>query len=542
MPPPIRTSRTSSRPRRSRTSPRRSRPQWPFAPATGMFSMDNYPYNHQQTWYFVAVAEDQFGNVTPDDRSVHRSTRRSSTEPPRSSAWPRSATTARPSSTPTCVTARWFRPAPSIDIFVYQQVAPLPGRFDDADGIGWVGGLDRKTGQAGFDDDDDGSIDEDDVDGDGIFTAGIDDDGADDVPGHRRRRVERFAPVSGNLGETDDYVTNDIVQVIFQVNPVGDDPDQGWITFATVHGDDSGEPGHRLDRAGQGDVEHPRPRDRRLRPAGVRHRLGRELQRDHGVHHDRRDPERPAACLHPARGLHRRLELRSLRRAPHPRLRDRQGPLRVLLRRERGQDRERRQRVDGDRPGRPGDRPRRRGPLSGVDRDSGFGSDRGSRLPDVRGDGTTRTTTRTATATAGAIRWCSRAMTRPWTRRGVRAMCVVIAATDADIPTGATLTAFAADEFWAEASGESNGLEPTDWIFRENELTGDQRRAQPLERLAGTRPACPEGNYLVWSIAIDENNLEDVITYNSYDPTQQNPEEIELVRIDTVLPNTNITT
>src|SRR5690606_2805484 len=91
-------------------------------------------------------------------------------------------------------------------------------------------------GDRGVDDDGDGFIDEDDVDGDGIYTEGIDDPGNDGIPGTDDDEWNGSS-FAGNFGETDDYITNDVYKIVFEYNPVGDDPDLGWLPIETVHGD-----------------------------------------------------------------------------------------------------------------------------------------------------------------------------------------------------------------------------------------------------------------------------------------------------------------
>ena len=302
--------------------------------------MDNYPYNHQQTWYYVAVAEDAFGNATPDaDLCVFEATVLDGTQPTICLA--QVGTRARPSrhrparrrgGSARLDHRRLRLPADRAAAGPLRRhgrhragsAASTASRALPGSTTTTTARSTRTTSTAT-----------------GSSTR-VDDAGVDGIPGTNDDEWNGSALAAGgsNLGETDDYVTNDIVKVVFQMNPVGGRPGPGLdhLRDGPRRHQLGARPGHRLDRAGQGDLEHPRPADRRLRPAGVGRGLGRELQRAHGVHHDRRHPEQPAARLHPAGGLHERPGLRPLRRALHPRLRDRQGPLRVLLRRQRRPD------------------------------------------------------------------------------------------------------------------------------------------------------------------------------------------------------------
>ena len=119
---------------------------------------------------------------------------------------------------------------------------------------------------------------------------------------------------------------------------------------------------------------------------------------------------------------------------------------------------------------------------------------------------------------------------------------VIVIGANAVIPNGATLTAFAADEFWAEASGEVNGLEPTDWIFRENELTGTNGGAQPLAGLVGRdRPARGE-----LPRQVDRDRREQRAGRDHLHLLRRRPSRIRKrsswCGSTPVLPNTNITT
>lgn len=506
-------------------------------PAGFMFAMDNYPYNHQQTWYFLASAVDAFGNATPEaGLCVFQATVLDGTAPTiclsqvDNDADLRDGATAPPDS--------------SINVYVYQQTAPLPGRFDDNDGIEWCGGLDRLPGVAGQDDDGDGTTDEVNFGPDGIAGTNDDEwngsnaDGTD--PNH-------LFTGSGNLGETDDYRTNDIVKVVFQMNPIADNPDLGWITFATVHGDTNSVPGQVIDwtepvkatwntwglatgdydlRAWGVDWEgnsneltacittvgiRSNPLRAYVQPAVCTGPLDYDLYAVHYIHDYEIDKVRfeyyfdanGDSCANDAGSTWSLIGIDDGTNGdprgdavlyPPANQIESSDPIEGIGYQTFGQTHYMYWDADGD-----GYSPR--DPVVLEDEDKAYGV-----FNDADDD-------------------------------------VVIGA-NVTIPEGATLTAFASDEFWAETSGEVNGLEPTDWIFRQNAMNAAASIGTGLNLWSYPWDATglPEGNYLTRTIAIDENNITDVISYTCFAPNMQNPEEIELVRVDTQLPNTNIVT
>lgn len=109
------------------------------------------------------------------------------------------------------------------------------------------------------------------------------------------------------------------------------------------------------------------------------------------------------------------------------------------------------------------------------------------------------------------------------------------------IPAAAALTAFPADVFYAQTDGEAAGLDPTDWIFRENNLNGDNNNLD-LWTATWDATGLPVGKYLVRAIAVDGQNNMDEISYTCYEPAVQNPEELELVNLSPVPPHAVFTT
>jgi hypothetical protein len=518
--------------------------QWPAA--TDMFAMDNYPYNHQQTWYFLARAEDAFSNVTPEaSLCVFQATVLDGTQPTICLSQVDDDADLRDGAT--------VPPDSSINVFAYQQVAPLPGRFDDNDGLDWVGGLDRMPGVAGQDDDGDAVTDELDFGADGI--AGTNDDEWNGSSGP----VDAGHPLGGkgNLGETDDYRTNDIVKVVFQMNPIADVPDRGWITFATVHGDTNSVPGQVVDwtepakatwntwglptgdynlRAWGVDWEgnsneltacittvgiRSNPLRAYVQPEVCTGGLSYGLYAVHYIHDYEINKVRfeyffdanGDSC---ATDVGSSWTLIGIDDATNSDLLDPRGDATLYP---------------------PANQIENNDPIQGLEFRSFFADADTLNYwfydPDHDGYSPRDPVVRDGGPRVNGKR----------VYQGYPADSIVIGA-DAVIPLNEVLTSFRRDEFWASTAGETNGLERTDWIFRQNRMNTADAVGAGLNRWTYPWDATglPEGNYLVRSIAVDENNITDVISYTCYAPEVQNPEEIELVRVDTQLPNTNITT
>jgi hypothetical protein len=583
--------------------------QWPALPATGMFAMDNYPYNHQQTWYYLAVAEDAFGNVTPTSGlCVFQATVLDGTQPTICLSQVGDDADLRDGAV--------VPPDSSINVFVYTQDPPLPGRFEDNDLRMWSMGADDKPGVAGVDDDGDGSIDETDWGPDltygtnddewngsnltgltppahsemnfgqtddymtrgwvgGLDRApgvrGLDDDGDGHVDNVGMTALEGDYGIDGlpgtdddewngsgsNLGETDDYRTNDIVKVVFQMNPIADVPDRGWITFATVHGDTNSVAGQVIDwtepvkatwntwglatgdynlRAWGVDWEgnsneltacittvgiRSNPLRAYIQPEVCTGGLAYDLYAVHYIHDYEIDRVRfeyyfdanGDRCANDAGSAWTTIGTDD---GSNPNLADPRGDATLYP---------------------PANQIENNDPIQDLVYRS-FAVDVGPRYmffdPDLDGY-----------SPRDPVVYDNGVMVDGFYHFNEPADVIVIGS-NAVIPANAKLTAFRDDEFWAESGlpGEITGLDPTDWIFRQNEMNVDEEIGSGLNRWRYPWDATglPEGNYLVRSIAIDENNITDVISYTCYAPNMQNPEEIELVRVDTQLPNTNITT
>ncbi len=526
--------------------------EWPSV--DGMYTINNYPAANADTVYFRAIAEDEFGNQTQeDDFCVLTVIVIDGTNP----------TTVITQigddddlTDGTCV-------APDSSINIWADVAD---NDLDADGnpLDWVAGLDFRTGDAGVDDDgdlalltdgtdndgdllvdeaDEGGTDEDDVDGDGIFTLGVDVAGTDGIPGTNDDEWNGSDSGAGNLAETDDYITNDIVKVIFEFNPVDDSPDLGWLPIATVHGDPYSDPPNVIDwtnpvkatwntldletgnydvRAWACDIEgncdsttafittvcvRNEPLRAYIQPEVCTGGLQFDLYAVHYIHDYEIDKVRfeyyfdanGDGCANDGNSWVV-IDLDD----------DASGRGDAVLYRPSEDD------TDGDLGGDKLDELLYAEQLGGSyymfwdPENDGYSS----RDPVVLDDGDGIFDDGDDDEVIGE---------------------------DGDIPNGVTLTAFQDDEFYASNDGGTDGLDQSDWIFRENELEGDNN-ALDLWNVAWDATGLPEGSYLTWSIAIDETNQEDVITYTCYDPSAQNPEELELVRIDTVLPDANIVT
>ena len=486
-------------------------------PGTGMYNVDNYPAANADTVYFRARATDEFGNTTPeDDLCVLTAIVIDGTEP--------TATLVQIGDDNDLEDGACVPPDSSIAIFA---------DIDDNDGIDWVGGLDARPGDAGIDDDGDGDIDETDFGDDEI--AGTDDDewnGSSDA---------------GNFGETDDYITNDIVMVVFEYNPVGDVPDAGWLPIETVHGDPFENPGQTVDwtvpvvatwntldletgdydlRAWAVDIEgnsselttfittvciRSEPLRAYIQPEVCAGTTEFDLYAVHYIHDYEIDRVR-FEYFYDMDGDDCATDLDV-------------GSSWVTID------------TDDEADGR-GDAvlympsAERIGDADAIE-DLAYGGD----LTDDQGDGEYYmywdpdgdgySHRDPVVLDDGDGEYNSGDDTQ-------------VIGLDTVIPDGTVLEYFASDEFYADADG-GDGLDPSDWIFRENKLNGTNG-VLDLWMVSWDGTGLPEGNYLVKSIAIDETNQEDEITYNCYDPAGQNPEEIEAVRIDTEEPNADFVT
>lgn len=485
-------------------------------PGSGMYNVDNFPAANADTVYFRARATDEFGNTTDeDDLCVLTVIVIDGTDP--------TATLVQIHTDDDLEDGACVPPDSSIAIFA---------DIEDNDGIDWVGGLDDRPGDAGVDDDDDGDTDETDFGGDGI--AGTDDDewnGSSQV---------------GNFGETDDYITNDIVKVVFEYNPVGDVPDAGWLQIETVHGDAFESDGQTVDwtepvvatwntldletgdydlRAWAEDIEgnsselttfittvciRSEPLRAYIQPEVCAGTTEFDLYAVHYIHDYEIDRVRFEYFFD----------------------------------------------LDGDDCATDLDVASTWVTIDTDDADSGRGDavlyfpsaeriGEGDALEDLvfRGylDDDLGDDTYYMYWDADGDGYSHR---DPIVidDDGDEVYDIAddeIIGEDTEIPVGAPLSYFADDEYFADA--EDSELNPSSWIFRENRITGSNG-VLDLWNVSWDGTGLPEGNYLVRAIAIDETNQEDEITYNCYDPAGQNPEEIEAVRIDTQEPDAEFTT
>lgn len=494
-------------------------------PGSGMYTINNYPAANADTVYFRAIATDEFGNTTPEeDFCVLDVVVIDGTEP--------SATIVQIGNDTDMEDGACVAPDSSIAIFADIEDGDLNL---DGDPLTWCAGLDTKTGDRLIDDDDDGDTDEDDADGDGIFTASVDDDGADNIPGTNDDEWNGSNTGANNLDETDDYITNDIVKVVFEFNPVADSPDEGWLPIETVHGDpysgdapqviDWTEPVHAtwntLDletgnydiRAYACDIEgncdstsafittvciRNEPLRAYIQPEVCTDQLAFDLYAVHYIHDYEIDKVRfeyyadtnGDQCANDGNNWVA-IDLDDVN----------SGRGDAVLYRPSEEE-------DGD-------------ALEDLAYREDL-SDTFYRFWDPENDG-----------------YSSRdPVVHDDNEDGIFQLSDdEVIGEDNEIPEGATLTSFAADEYYANADGED--LDQDSWIFKENELTGTNGA---LDRwtVSWDATGLAEGNYLTRSIAIDATNQEDVITYTCYNPSEQNPEEIELVVLDSVLPNSNI--
>jgi len=502
--------------------------EWPDG---GMYAMDNYPAANSDTVYFRASGVDEFGNATPEeDLCVLTVIVIDGTNP--------TAKITQVHDDDDLEDGACVPPDSSISIFA---------DIDDNDGIDWVGGLDMASGAAGFDDDGDATADEDDVDGDGIYTEGVDDAGADGIPGTDDDEWNGSS-VGGNFGETDDYITNDITKVVFEFNPVGDSPDLGWLQLDTIHGDPFSEGDQTIDwtspvvatwntidletgdydiRAYACDVEgncdsltafittvciRSEPLRAYIQPEVCQNTTMFDLYAVHYIHDYEIDRVR-FEYFFDMDGDNCATDL------------DVGSSWTTIS-------------VDDDDTGR-GDAvlympsPERTGESDALEdltygEPLGDGADANDYMYwDPDGDGYShRDPVIDDIDDDGEF---------------TSGVDVIVIGGDEDLVDGATLTEFADDEFYADAEGGADGLDSSDWIFRENNITGTNGTLE-LWMVSWDATGLEEGNYLTRAIAIDRTNQEDVIEYNCYDPASQNPEEIEAVTVDTDDPDSEFTT
>lgn len=498
--------------------------EWP-TPA-GMYTINNYPAANADTVYFRALASDEFNNTTPvDSACVVNVVVIDGTEP--------HSPIVQIDDDDNLEDGACVAPDSSIAI-----LAHLFDNDEDANGnpLDWVAGLDTFTGDRNIDDDGDGNTDEDDVDGDALFTLGIDDAGVDNIPGTTDDEWNGSNDF-GNFGETDDYITNDIVKVVFEYNPVDDSPDAGWLPIETVHGDPYTDPPQVIDwtepvaatwntlnlptgnydvRAWACDIEgncdsttafitsvciRTEPLRAYILPEVCTDQAEFDLYAVHYIHDYEIDKVRfeyyadtnGDQCANDGGNW---IEIST----------------------------------DDAASGR-GDAVLYRPDYMGGDDPSAFENieyfsslfESNYTFWDPENDGY---------SSRDPIFFDAGNTYEPGDE--------VVIGDAGQVPFGATLKGFAEDEFWAEEDGNEE-LDPNDWILRENNLTGTNGTLEKWTA-AWDATGLPEGNYLTRAIAIDQFNQEDVISYTCYNPAEQNPEEIELVRIDSVLPTADITT
>ncbi len=511
--------------------------EWPDGGS--MFFVDNYPAANADTVYFRARATDEFGNTTAEeDLCVLQVIVIDGTEP--------TATLVQIHDDTNLEDGACVPPDSSIALFA---------DIDDNDDIGWTGGLDVASGDAGVDDDGDGDTDEDDVNGNGIYEEGIDDAGLDGIPGTDDDEWNGSS-VAGNFGETDDYQTNDIVQVIFEYNPVGDMPDLGWLPIETVHGDTFSTGGQTVDwtdpvvatwntiNLETGDY------DIRAYAIDIEGNSG-ELTAFITTVCIRSEPLRayiqPEVCAGTTQ-----FDLYALHYI-HDYEIDR-------VRFEYFYD------MDGDNCATDLDVGSSWLSIATDDEDTGRG-DAVLYFPSAE-----RVTNATALEDIAYVFDMNDGDEnyKYWdpdndgyshrdpvvvddNNDGFFSLVdddfagggdYVVIGDATDIPDGVALTEFEDDEYYADVTLAARGgaaVRPQGWIFKENRLTGDNN-ALDRWNVSWDGTGLPEGNYLVRSIAIDETNQEDVIEYTCYEPENQNPEEIEAVRIDTEEPEAEFTT
>ncbi|MCB9464834.1 MAG: hypothetical protein H6682_14165 [Candidatus Eisenbacteria bacterium] len=498
-------------------------------PGDGMYNVDNYPAANADTVYFRARATDEFGNTTAEeDLCVLTVIVIDGTEP--------TATLVQVHTDDDLEDGACVPPDSSIALYAM---------IEDNDGFDWVGGLDARSGDAGIDDDGDGFIDEDDVNGNGKYDEGIDDAGADNIPGTNDDEWNGSAD-AGNFGETDDYITNDIVKVVFEYNPVGDVPDAGWLPIETVHGDTFSTGGQTVDwtepvvatwntlnletgdydvRTWAVDVEgnsseltafittvciRSEPLRAYIQPEVCAGTTEFDLYAIHYIHDYEIDKVR-FEYFHDVDGDNCATDLdvgSSWVTIDLDDEADGRGDAVLYF--------PSAERIgEGDALEDLAFRAYLNTDLGGGSRYMYWDADHDGyshRDPVVLDDGDGEYNSGDDDQVIGL---------------------------DTVIPNGTELTDFADDEFYADA--EDDELDPSDWIFRENRLNGDNG-VLDLWMVSWDGTGLPEGNYLVKAIAIDETNQEDVIEYTCYDPAGQNPEEIEAVRIDTEEPTADFVT
>ena len=536
-----------------------------------MFTVNNYPASRFQDVEFRALATDTQGNVTAEDDACVFDVRViDGTEP---GSWIRGVYL---STGPDYYEADEYTPLgvtvqvpadSSVNVWVR-----IEDRDRDAKGrlttllagksvsVGdlyttmWAAGIDGKTGNANIDDDGNGTpaIDEDDPGGlggapDGIYTLGAGPLG-DDLPDDRGAGPDSIPGTAddewGRGVNNDDYITNDVKYVVFQyrvVNPPGE-----WTDFATVHGDDG---------AGAGVVyDYTSPIKATLNTQELADLYGEgtyEL--------------RAYACDVEGNC--------NIDTAPIATIAIRSVPLRAYIQPEVCTDNADQsydlyavhflhdyeidkvkfyyyRDTDGD------ECANDLGStwvLIGIDEAAGQGDSRGDAVlympgqfePVANPDALDLLTYEAQLNTMNYRYWDADgdgyysprdpvvfSANATWESANDT---VVIGSLPDGFGDGSALEAFADDIYYAQLDAEAAGLDPSDWIFRENRLQADNNA---LDRWTYTwdMTGLPEGNYLVKSIAVDAQNNEDVITYTCYEPDVQNPEEIELVRLDSTPP------
>ncbi|MCC7142468.1 MAG: hypothetical protein IT349_10235 [Candidatus Eisenbacteria bacterium] len=508
-------------------------------PGDGMYTVNNYPAANADTVYFFATAEDEFGNTTPDaDVCATQIIVIDGTNP--------TTIITQIGDDDDLEDGACVAPDSSITIFanVFDNDLDLEGNP-----LNWCAGLDFATGDRNVDDDNDGDTDEDDVDGDGIYTEGIDIAGNDGVPGTDDDEWNGSDNGANNLHNTDDYQTYDIVKVVFEYNPVADSPDAGWLPIDTVHGDPYSNPPQVIDwtqpvaatwntldletgnydvRAWACDIEgncdsltafitsvciRSEPLRAYILPEVCTDDTEYDLYAIHHIHDYEIDRVR-FEYYYDANGDGCANDAGSWTQID----------------------------TDDEQSGRgdavlywPSEEQTSADNIESISfREALQFSD--YRYYDQDHDGYSPKDPVVDESEGGVLGiYDLDGEDRPVLGGGGDEVVIGDAS---EIPVGAPLTQFADDEFYADAEG--NGLEETDWIFRENDLNGTNGNLD-LWNVTWDVTGLPVGSYLVRAIATDETNQEDVITYTCYSPAEQNPEEIEQVVIDTEVPSANLT-
>jgi Mg-chelatase subunit ChlD len=564
--------------------------EWPFA-SDSMFTVNNYPAARYQDVQFRAVAWDAQNNQTLQSDLCVFEVRVIDSTPP--SSWIRGIYRNDSASfyvtddyTPLGVTVSVPRDS-SINIWVRIEdndrdamgrlTTLLPekstynvvhtGHTPDSLTTMWAAGIDGKTGNALANDDGDGATDEDDPGGfgglsDGIYTLGSDSLGGylagDDTTATVGAGPDSISGTAddewGRGTNNDDYITNDVKYVVWQYRRVN--PPTEWLAFATVHGDDG---------TGGQVFDYTQPMKATLNTAGF----------TEGIYE-----LRAYACDVEGNC--------NIDTAPIATIAVRANPLRAYIQPEVCSsvnssmfdlyavhfihdyeiDKVRFEYTAATDSGcvvNPAN-PDTAWKLIAIDEAALQGDSRGDPVlympkqfvPSPTDPSDTRVPDPIQTLGAGVN--LAGTVYKYWdadstAADGYSSRDPVVSSADlvwgagdtgvigdaSLIPSGATLTAFAANEFYAQTIGEAAGLDPTDWIFRENSLNGDNNQ---LDRWSATWDATglPPGKYLVRAIAIDAQNNMDEITYTCYAPDMQNPEELELVNLSTTPPHAAFTT